>query len=121
MAPHLHGWRKAGYHFRHLGGLNFAGTDISYMTVTNHERYYKAHLKAQADGGSGAGTPPSIPAVKDRSRPQKTEGTREWAALTMEIYDIKTVKRKKGRGRPPKPGYDIERMLLQEMVHRRCV
>ena len=91
------------------------------MTVTNHERYYKAHLKAQADGGSGAGTPPSIPAVKDRSRPQKTEGTREWAALTMEIYDIKTVKRKKGRGRPPKPGYDIERMLLQEMVHRRCV
>ena len=89
--------------------------------MKNHEQYYRAQLKARADGGSGAGTPPSIPLVKDRSRAQKTEGTKEWAKLTMNNYKIITADRKKARGRPPIIGYDIEKMVLQEMVDRRCV
>ena len=92
------------------------------MTVKHHEEYYRAQLKARAaDGGSGAGTPLGFVLVKDRSRAQKTEGTREWAELTMNNYIAKTKARKKARGRPPIIGYDIEEMVLQEMVDRRCV
>ena len=72
------------------------------MTVKHHEEYYRAQLKARAaDGGSGAGTPLGFVLVKDRSRAQKTEGTREWAELTMNNYIAKTrPARRHEAGRP---------------------
>ena len=39
----------------------------------------------------------------------------------MNNYKIITADRKKARGRPPIIGYDIEKMVLQEMVNHRCV